>query len=262
MENTMIKTCKFCGDKFKTTNRRKKFCNYTCGRRDWRLRRNPPSVKRCKFCQEYFSTTDGRKIFCNGVCRSRFYNDCLPSYVRKNCEFCKKEFIPKRKNQKYCNPRCAKRKENKTKKEKRRERPLVFKPCRHCRKQFPLLHPNKKFCSPECFSNHHYPERGVRTCPTCGGAFDTKKGAQKYCSPECRKERSRQYFAELYKQAKLKNPCFLEKKRQKYHERMLNSEYRKRRREYSRQRQRDLQSSLELVRESGYIPTTITGEKI
>jgi len=81
--------CQYCGKKFTTNNKRRKFCNKEC----WNNFRNPVIEKPCKNCGELLVGIPHdikKKMFCSYKCSGEWNKK---THLKK-CKFCGEDFTP------------------------------------------------------------------------------------------------------------------------------------------------------------------------
>lgn len=97
-----LKVCEQCGARFKTENKKRKFCSSKCAHESQMKR----VYRICEFCgKTYFvreSQKNRKKKFCSKECRRKALT------IEKVCEECGKKFtvLRYRKSQKYCSRKC------------------------------------------------------------------------------------------------------------------------------------------------------------
>lgn len=219
-----IKTCENCGGKFKTTNKKQRFCSKDCGIEPRRGRTYYKKI--CPYCNKEFSTIYKRVVYCTSACGSRYNGLKMRRY--KKCEYCGKDFYTDHyERTKYCSVECVitgkygTKEERMEKKFKEKLEKYKVKECLFCKKTFVTNLSYKVYCSDICaYENQKILDRKKLaenyipkeiTCKECGISFTTNVGDKRteFCSNKCRNK----YHSNLYKDKRKKqlSRVFMEK---------------------------------------------------
>jgi len=132
----MIKTCKYCGEEFKTYNKRQKYCNNICYSKTRPLK---IYIKNCLQCGKNFKTTENNRKYCGYKC-----SNTKRKTIVKKCLQCGEEFESYISiNQKTCSRKCY---------HVYRKKPRIKLICGKCgRNYIVIISRNKsKYCSDKC----------------------------------------------------------------------------------------------------------------
>lgn len=160
------RSCAWCGEPFRSSDTRKKYCSYECGHPDMRSRkgiaaRRPPADchRVCPWCLMGFDAASTRQVFCSRPCRwqassYRRYHGVEPPRgigARQTipCGECGIEFVDCLPHPSTVCAQCAA-----TVAAERTAKPVLSLVCAVCSSAFTSTNPTARCCSPPCSSEH------------------------------------------------------------------------------------------------------------
>lgn len=179
-----IKTCEYCGKKFRTPLPHQKYCSEICY-----IHASKHYEKKCKTCGVTFTAYHKDTLYCSRECYE--WDTDTPPHKRtfkKICENCGKEFQAVHAKDKFCSRDCREKFYANAKKKTAESRKCII-----CGKIFKTTYSKKITCSAECRKENkrfHTEIKGIRMkkCIVCGKEFISLQGRQT-CSKECLKIR-------------------------------------------------------------------------
>lgn len=168
--------------------------------------------KTCKVCGQLFKSTDTNRVCCSSSCGLSFGRSSQKKYYK--CQHCGNLFWrPNAFRMKYCGNECKAAARRDEALERHKNVPLPSMPiiyhrkCLWCDEPFETTYTNKLYCTPECGYagslrlkreqwKAEYQPRTI-TCKKCGRTLETECGYKRseFCSSEC----SDKYHDRAYK---------------------------------------------------------------
>ena len=162
-DNLKLMACAQCGDIFKPTSGRSKYCSHECKELS-RYKHN----KVCAHCGESFTSTKSFTQYCSRICMGAAQAETTPKKPSKLCACCNSEFIPWHSNAKYCSHECA-----------HLSRVIGLPPiiCGVCGAEFTPITSEHKYCSIVCKKDRQS-ELAARRNTNPNDAFGNYRGQQ------------------------------------------------------------------------------------